>query len=122
MEAIGHMACPLNGNVQRQKTVGAAHPRTVCALDFGVKVDHLHEPVHPRIGAPRAHHIGGLHSHEGAQRTLQVVLHGTAAWLALPAFVACPVVADSERDAQSEATPMSGQLGEERGGLGFQRA
>ena len=75
-------------------------PRTQassCALDLGVEVDDLVERVHAGVGAAGADRLerrGG----ERADRRVDVVLHGAAAGLALPAAVGAAAIGDAEGD------------------------
>lgn len=100
MEAVGHGFGPLHGNIGRQVAVGAPHPGAFGAVDRRIEMGHLHQTMHTRIGAASAHHIGRRGGHEFTERTLQVILDGASAGLALPAVVGCAAVGDAERNPQ----------------------
>ncbi len=94
MKSIGHFESPLHGDISGQIGVGAADPRVSVAVQFGVKVHHLHEAVHTGIGATGAQ-SGNALGGELAQRGFEFVLDGETGRLALPALVGPTVVANT---------------------------
>jgi hypothetical protein len=80
-----------------QEGVGAAHPGELLALQLRVEVDHLHQAMHAGVGAAGADGGEG-DGGEALEGGFEVVLHGAAGRLALPAVVGLAVVADAEGD------------------------
>jgi hypothetical protein len=78
-------------------SVDAAHPKTV-AVEFGVEVDDLPQRVHSGIGPP-GHRGQQSHACEALDRVLEVVLHGIAMGLRLPAGVGRAVIVEADGDA-----------------------
>ena len=94
MEFVGGKHGPLHRDIARQVGIGATHPGVGVAVEFGVKVHHLHDAVHAGIGAACTQSGNALGS-KLAQRGFQFVLDGLARELALPALVGLSVVADA---------------------------
>jgi hypothetical protein len=91
----------LHGDVLGQKVLV---PRTqeLGALQLGVKVHDLHQPVHTGIGATGADG-GDFLSSKAAQGRFEFVLYGVAIGLALPAAIGLTVVADAKSYAHGMA-------------------
>ena len=101
MERFGHLVCPLHRHIARQVAVCSANPRAHGTLHIGVKVNHLAQTVHARIGATRAQSVNVRNCCELRQGTFKMILHRLPARLALPALVGAAQVTDAERDPQS---------------------
>ena len=97
MEGRRYRAAPLQRDVGRQETVGAAHPGKRLARHRRVDVHHLVEPMYAAVGAAgamrRHRHVG-----ERRQSLLEPVLHRLAVGLALPAVVGDAAVGDAQRE------------------------
>ena len=95
MEVGRHRRAPLRRDVGRQIAVGAAHPRKRVALHRRIEMHDLVQRMHASIGAAGTHG-GDLCIGKGRQRAFQVVLHGVASRLALPALVRGPAVTHAQ--------------------------
>ena len=95
-------------------------------MQFGIKVNHLHESVDAGIGTPRAQRVHRM-CREARQGVLQVVLHSPPRRLTLPALVPLPKVADAECQSHRMRAPAecgmtaSAEVGEEALCLGLER-
>ncbi len=51
MKGARHDLCPLDGNIVGQMRIGAAYPRVGFAFNLSIKMHHLHQAMHTRVGA-----------------------------------------------------------------------
>ena len=96
MKVVWDSLSPLHRNVGGQEGVGTPDPGRRGPVQRGVKVHHLHQAVHTRIGTACAKGADRMRS-KAAQGRFEFVLHGVARKLALPATVGLAVVADTQR-------------------------
>ena len=101
MEVSGNRSSPLDGDVAREECIGAAYPGEGRPLAVGVEMHDLHQAVDTGIGSASTHGLDGRRG-KSFQSRLQAILHRQARWLALPALVSPPAVADAQR--QSHGT------------------
>ena len=94
MEPIRWDDRPLHGYIAGQVGIGAPNPRVGVAFQRGIKVHDLHDAVHTRISTASAERGDALCGKFG-EGSFQLILHGLARELALPALVGLSVVADT---------------------------
>jgi hypothetical protein len=78
---------PIARRCRGQIPVGATNPRMGVAIEFGVKVHHLHEAMHTCIGAACTQGADPRYIGKFGQGFFELVLDGQTRALALPALV-----------------------------------
>ncbi len=91
----GYRSRPLHGDLFGKQRVCAAHPRRLGALHRGFEMRHLGVCVHARVGASGAGHGDRLAAYF-RKHPREMILHGVAGGLRLPAFQTRAAVAHSD--------------------------
>ena len=97
VEFAVHLMCPAHGDAFWKSAIGTTCPGSQRSLNLRIEMRDLPTRMHTAVGATSAGNAYRMRA-DPAQRTLECVLHRTAARLTLPTTEVASVVLDTQGD------------------------